>query len=177
MMRRQRLLLALLFLTSSVVLPAQAPQTPSAQTPAPAPGRGGGAPLEISTDLTGWIPMFDGVSMKGWDGPMPLWHVEDGAIVVRRPVDPPVGSVYLIWQGGQPIPAQIEPLELGQPAEDHWEFRQAALPHDNFNHGTVCGEVDKTLARACVRIVGYLRNRSSVGGAHTALNQRFEIVQ
>src|SRR3954471_4999127 len=52
-------------------------------------GRGGAAagdaaaaprePLQISTDLTGFISMFNGVDLKGWDGPMPLWHVEDGA--------------------------------------------------------------------------------------------------
>jgi len=108
-MRRPHFLFALIALASSVVTSAQAPQArqaPASPAAAPAPaaqagGRGGGAPLQISTDLTGWTPMFDGVSMKGWDGPMPLWHVEDGAIVVRRAVDPPVGSVYLIWQGGQ----------------------------------------------------------------------------
>ena len=84
MTRRWAVLFALL-VASPVVLPAQAPQTPPA---APAGGRAGGAPPQISTNLTGWIPMFDGVSLKGWDGPMPLWHVEDGAIVVRRAVDP-----------------------------------------------------------------------------------------
>ena len=27
--------------------------------------------------------MFDGATLKGWDGPTDLWHVENGAIVVR----------------------------------------------------------------------------------------------
>ena len=110
-MMRTHMLVALLFFASPIVLSTQAAQAPApasprvsgpatAQTP-PAP-RTPAPPLQLSTDLTGWISMFDGVSLKGWDGPMPLWHVEDGSIVVQSVADPPTGSVYLIWQGGQP---------------------------------------------------------------------------
>jgi 3-keto-disaccharide hydrolase len=133
-----------LILTAPLLLSAQAPQArqalaspaadaaPATQTPAapaaPA-GRGGGAPLEISTDLTGFIPMFNGVDLKGWDGPMPLWHVEDGAIVVRRTVDPPVGSVYLLWQGGQPKDFEmVFDVKLeGDGANSGVQFRAALL--------------------------------------------------
>ena len=110
MTRRSAVLFALLVLASPVVLPAE-------------------APLQISTDLTGWTSMFDGVSLKGWDGPMPLWHVEDGAIVVRRTVDPPVGSVYLIWQGGQPKDFEMKfdvKLE-GDGANSGVQFRASLL--------------------------------------------------
>ena len=73
--------------------------------------------------------MFDGVSLKGWDGPMPLWHVEDGAIVVRRAVDPAVGSVYLIWQGGQPKNFQMKyDIKLqGDGANSGLQFRASLL--------------------------------------------------
>lgn len=73
--------------------------------------------------------MFDGVSLKGWDGPMPLWHVEDGMIVVRRTVDPPLGSVYLLWQGGQPKDFEMKfdvKLE-GDGANSGLQFRAALL--------------------------------------------------
>ena len=155
MMRRQYLLRALIVLVSPVLLPAQSPQVPApapvvapaqAQSPAPAPGQGrgggrggaaagGGAaaaprpPLEISTDLTGWTSMLDGVSLKGWDGPMPLWHVEDGQIVVRRTLEQPVGSVYLLWQGGQPKDFEMKfdvKLE-GDGANSGLQFRAALL--------------------------------------------------
>ena len=46
--------------------------------------------------------MFDGVSLKGWDGNMDLWHVENGAITVESTCEKPTGTIYLIWQGGQP---------------------------------------------------------------------------
>ena len=53
-------------------------------------------------DHAGWIQMFDGVSLKGWDGPMELWHVENGMIVVQSKANPQTPSTYLIWQGGEP---------------------------------------------------------------------------
>jgi hypothetical protein len=124
-------------------------------------GRGGGAPLEISTDLTGWIPMFDGVSMKGWDGPMPLWHVEDGQIVVRRTLENPVGSVYLLWQGGQPKDFEMKydvKLE-GDGANSGLQFRAALL-----------GEVPDRPAVAGYPMTkwethGYQADMSNMGGA------------
>jgi hypothetical protein len=77
------------------------------QTPPPAGrgGRGGGFtqpdPIDFA-DTTGWTSMFDGTSLKGWDGNMDLWHVENGTITVESTCEKPTGTVYLIWQGGQP---------------------------------------------------------------------------
>src|SRR6478752_7457072 len=126
-MIRRSLLMAMIAL-SPMVVPAQTSQTPPAQTPVAPSGRGG-TPLEISTDLTGFISMFNGVDLKGWDGPMPLWHVENGMIVVRRTGDPPIGSVYLIWQGGQPKDFEMKfdvKLE-GDGANSGLQFRASLL--------------------------------------------------
>jgi catechol 2,3-dioxygenase-like lactoylglutathione lyase family enzyme len=99
--------------------PATAPAsaaTPAVQQPGraggaaapPAGGRAGGSsryvdavPLDPN-DHTGWTQMFDGVTLKGWDGPTELWHVENGVIVVRSKADPQTPPTYLIWQGGEP---------------------------------------------------------------------------
>ena len=40
------------------------------------------APINFN-DHEGWIQMFDGSTLKGWDGPADLWHIENGAIVVQ----------------------------------------------------------------------------------------------
>src|SRR5262249_11374816 len=40
--------------------------------------------------------------LKGWDGNKDLWHVENGAIVAESTCEKPVGTIYLIWQGGEP---------------------------------------------------------------------------
>ena len=84
---------------------AYAQQTPPPGGPGRG-GRGGGGftqpdPIDFA-DNTGWTSMFDGSSLKGWDGNMDLWHVENGAITVESTCEKPTGTVYLIWQGGQP---------------------------------------------------------------------------
>jgi hypothetical protein len=45
--------------------------------------------------------MFDGKTLKGWDGPT-LWRVEDGALVVNSKAEPPTGSVYLLYTASEP---------------------------------------------------------------------------
>ena len=88
---------------------AQQTPPPAGQPGAPGgPGRGGRGggftqpdPIDFA-DTTGWTSMFDGTSLKGWDGNMDLWHVENGTITVESTCEKPTGTVYLIWQGGQP---------------------------------------------------------------------------
>jgi len=46
--------------------------------------------------------MFDGVSLKGWDGPTDVWRVENGEIAAHSTTANPSGSTYLIWEGSQP---------------------------------------------------------------------------
>lgn len=89
-------------------VPARGGGAPAAQQGAPQPGgRAGGAPRYVeaapidANDHAGWTQMFDGVSLKGWDGPTNLWRVEDGAIVVQSKADPPTGPVYLIYAGSE----------------------------------------------------------------------------
>lgn len=52
-------------------------------------------------DHEGWSSMFDGRTLAGWEGPLDVWRVEDGAIVSSDTAENPVpnGSVYLIWKG------------------------------------------------------------------------------
>jgi hypothetical protein len=52
-------------------------------------------------DHEGWISMFDGRTLNGWEGPMEVWRVEDGAIVSSDTANNPTpnGSVYLFWKG------------------------------------------------------------------------------
>ena len=63
------------------------------QTTSPAPGRGLGgftepAPLDFN-DHDGYVSLFDGVSLKGWDGNPKFWRVENGAIVGESTPDQP----------------------------------------------------------------------------------------
>src|ERR1700719_4659769 len=68
-------------------------------------GRGGGFsqpdPINFD-DHAGWQSMFDGTTLKGWDGSPDVWRVENGAIVGESSPEKPAGTTYVIWQGREP---------------------------------------------------------------------------
>src|SRR5437762_11953056 len=72
------------------------------QTPAGQRGRGGAgftepSPLDF-TDHDGYVPLFDGVTLKGWDGHPKFWRVEGGAIVGESTPANPSGNSYLVYR-------------------------------------------------------------------------------
>lgn len=82
--------------------PAASPGAPGQ----PAAGRGGGGfrlpdPFDYSNN-DGWISLFDGQTLNGWDGDTRFWSVKDGAIYVEPTCEKPTGTIYLVWKGGEP---------------------------------------------------------------------------
>ena len=51
-----------------------------------------------STITTGYVSLFDGVSLKGWDGNPKFWRVEDGAIVGESTPTNPSGNNYIVYR-------------------------------------------------------------------------------
>ena len=108
-----------------------AQQPPAA--PGRGPGRGGGFrqpdPIEFD-DHTGWTQMFDGSTLKGWDGDFAWWKVENGAIVVESTCEKPTGTIYLVWQGGEAADFEMK-LEMkgeGAQVNSGVQYRGAILP-------------------------------------------------
>ena len=68
--------------------------------------RGGGGfsqPEPIAfDDHQGWISIFDGTSLKNWEGNPEVWRLENGAIIGTSTADKPSGTTYIIWKGGEP---------------------------------------------------------------------------
>jgi hypothetical protein len=54
-------------------------------------------PLDFSNH-DGYISLFDGASLKGWDGNPKFWRVEDGAIVGESTRQNPSGNTYLVYR-------------------------------------------------------------------------------
>ncbi len=54
-------------------------------------------PMDFS-DHVGYVPLFDGVSLKGWDGHSKFWRVEDGCIVGESTRENPSGNTYLVYR-------------------------------------------------------------------------------
>jgi len=82
-----------------------------AQAPRPARAAGGGFtqpdPINFD-DHQGWTQIFDGKTLKGWDGSPDVWHVEDGAIVGESSPEHPSGTTNIIWRGGQPANFELK---------------------------------------------------------------------
>lgn len=88
----------------ALMIVAAAPAVVRTQQPAvpaaPAAGRmtfTEPAPLDFN-DHTGYLSLFDGVSLKGWDGNSKFWRVEDGAIVGESTPTNPSGNNYVVYR-------------------------------------------------------------------------------
>jgi hypothetical protein len=51
----------------------------------------------------GFVCLFDGKTLDGWEGKTQFWSVRDGAITGQTTADNPTkGNTFLIWRGGRP---------------------------------------------------------------------------
>ena len=49
----------------------------------------------------GFTSLFDGKTLKGWDGKKEFWSVQDGAIQGKTTKETPTkGNTFIIWKGG-----------------------------------------------------------------------------
>ncbi len=55
------------------------------------------APFDFNDDA-GYASLFDGVSLKGWDGNPKFWRVENGAIVGESTPTNPSGNSYIVYR-------------------------------------------------------------------------------
>jgi hypothetical protein len=97
-------------------------------------GRGGGGftqpdPIAFD-DHEGWISIFDGVSLKDWDGNPDVWRIENGAIVGTSTPEKPSGVTYMIWKGGQPKNFELKAeMKLEGPALNSGiQYRSTIVP-------------------------------------------------
>lgn len=71
-------------------------------TAAPARTSGGIYPLTVPDDSLGFVPIFDGKTLNGWDGDLTFWRAENGEIVGETTPEKVVKvNNFLIWRGGR----------------------------------------------------------------------------
>jgi hypothetical protein len=118
----------------ATVLAAGLVAQPPAPPAGPGRGRGGGGfkqpdPIDFN-DHAGWIQMFDGSTLKGWDGDFSYWKVVNGAIFSESTCERPTGTIYLIWQGGTAADFEMKLEMKGEGAQINSgvQYRGAILP-------------------------------------------------
>jgi hypothetical protein len=58
-------------------------------------------PATVPDDSTGFVPIFDGKTLKDWDGDPTFWRAENGEIVGETTAEKVVKvNNFLIWRGG-----------------------------------------------------------------------------
>jgi 3-keto-disaccharide hydrolase len=87
--------------------PAGAPAQPGGR----GPGRGGPRgpqPLPFESH-DGFRSLFDGTTLKGWDGDPKFWRAEGGALVGQTtPENKLTENTFLIWRGGEPADFELK---------------------------------------------------------------------
>ena len=112
--------------------------TVASQQPAQAQDRGqgrgrgqgprGAEPL-VMDDRTGFEPIFDGTTLKGWDGDPKFWRVENGAIVGQStPENAVKQNTFLIWRGGEPRNFELKVQFRIDSTNSGIQIRSAQLP-------------------------------------------------
>jgi type 1 glutamine amidotransferase len=57
--------------------------------------------LHLRAEDDGFVPIFDGTSLVGWEGKPEFWRVEEGAIIGQTTSENPTeGNTFLIWRAG-----------------------------------------------------------------------------
>ena len=61
------------------------------------------------SDETGFVEIFDGKSLKGWEGDPGYWRVENGAMVGEiTPATVIKSNTFIIWRGGEPADFELK---------------------------------------------------------------------
>jgi hypothetical protein len=123
-----------LALAGMLMVPEANAQAPAAGAPAAARRPAGGGftqpdPIAFD-DNTGWTQIFDGKSLKDWDGPSDVWHYEEGAIVGESSAEHPSGTTNIIWRGGEVANFKLK-LEMkleGAGANGGVQYRSLIVP-------------------------------------------------
>jgi hypothetical protein len=67
----------------------------------------------VAADDAGFVPIFNGTSLEGWEGKPEFWSVQDGMIVGQTTAEKPTkGNTFLIWRQGT-----VDDFEL------EWKYR------------------------------------------------------
>jgi hypothetical protein len=127
-------LLAAALITFSFVAAQQGPPPQGGQGgpprgPGGGQGRGPGIDALALDDRTGFEAIFDGKTLKGWDGDPQFWRVENETIIGESTAEKPVKvNTFLIWRGGQPKDFELKLEYRMNSTNSGVQYRSVELP-------------------------------------------------
>ena len=84
-------------------------------------------PEPAGADTAGFVPIFDGKTLTGWNADPKYWHVEDGMLVgVVTPETLLKANTFAIWRGGSPADFELKA-----------EYRITATGNSGINYRSV----------------------------------------
>lgn len=89
------------------------------------------AQVPANVTEAGFIPLFNGKDLSGWDGMPGWWKVENGSLTAEStPAKPCDRPNYLVWRGGQPSDFElIADFRLSGAGNSGIQLRSQALPN------------------------------------------------
>jgi hypothetical protein len=96
----------------------------------PPQSQGKGGPEAVALDdHTGFESIFDGKTLKDWDGDPGFWRVENETIVGETSFDKALKSnTFLIWRGGQPNDFELKLEYRLNSTNSGVQYRSVVLP-------------------------------------------------
>jgi hypothetical protein len=166
-----------------------APQAPGAPGRASAPagqpgqlpggrGRGGGLYPALETDdTTGFVSIFDGKTLNGWDGDPRFWRVENGEIVGETTAEKVVTlNNFLIWRGGTVKDFELKVEFRMNGTNSGVQYRSVELP--DVGKWVLKGyQADIDFAEGFVGNIHEERGRSPIGEGHVVLSKRGQVTR
>lgn len=152
-----------------------------AQNPAPpAQGRGGLAGLFPETepdDAAGFVPIFDGKTLNGWDGDTTFWRAENGSIVGETTPEKVVKvNNFLIWRGGTVRDFELKVEFRMSGTNSGIQYRSVEMPA--IGKWVLKGyQADMDFTENFVGNIHDERGRSGTGEGHVVLSPRGQVTR
>jgi len=130
----------------------------SAQPTSPAAPAATPSPAGANADA-GFVPIFDGKTLAGWDGDPKYWRVENGCIVGEITPETLIKrNTFLIWRGGMPADFELKA-----------EYRISTAGNSGINYRSIeLTDAKWSLAGPQADIDGQTKNKPPL--RHTGLN-------
>jgi 3-keto-disaccharide hydrolase len=141
-------------------------------------GRGGGVYPETEPDDTaGFVSIFDGKSLAGWDGDPLFWRAENGQIVGETTPEKVVkANNFLIWRGGTVRDFELKVEFRMNGANSGIQYRSTELP--NVGKWVLKGyQADMDFTEGYLGNVHDERGRAPTGEGHVVLSKRGQVTR